>query len=105
MQSVCPTQKIKLLGLDRNALQAFFISAGEKPYRADQVLKWIHFNGVADFQAMTNISKNLRQTLGEIAEISLPQVIFEKAAADGTYKWLLRLHDGNCIETVFIPEK
>ena len=96
---------INLLGLDKKAMQDFFASVGEKPYRADQVLKWIHFNGVTDFQAMTNLSKNLRQTLGEMAEISLPQVIFEKAAADGTYKWLLRLYDGNCIETVYIPEK
>src|SRR5262249_54535734 len=96
--------KINLLGLDKKALQDFFVSVGEKPYRADQVLKWIHFSGIQDFNAMTNISKDLRQKLAEIAEISLPQVIYEKAAADGTYKWLLRLHDGNCIETVFIPE-
>jgi len=105
MTSISPAQKINLLGLDKKAMQDFFVSAGEKPYRADQVLKWIHFNGVTDFQAMTNLSKTLRQTLGEMAEIALPQVIFEKAAADGTCKWLLRLHDGNCIETVFIPEK
>jgi 23S rRNA (adenine2503-C2)-methyltransferase len=105
MTTLSPTQKINLLGLDKKALQDFFVGVGEKPYRADQVLKWIHFNGVQDFQAMTNISKSLREKLAEIAEISLPQVIYEKAAKDGTYKWLLRLNDGNCIETVFIPEK
>lgn len=105
MTLLAPAQKINLLGLDKKAMQDFFLSAGEKPYRADQVLKWIHFNGVQDFQAMTNLSKNLRQKLAEIAEIALPQVIFEKAASDGTYKWLLRLKDGNCIETVYIPEK
>ena len=80
-------------------------SIGEKPYRADQVLKWIHFNGVQDFHAMTNISKDLRQKLADVAEISTPQILYEKAASDGTYKWLLKLNDGNCIETVFIPEK
>lgn len=100
-----PASKINLLGLDKKALQDFFIHAGEKPYRADQVLKWIHFNGAQDFQQMTNLSKDLRKKLSETAEISLPQVVLEKAAADGTHKWLLRLHDGNCIETVFIPEK
>jgi len=105
MTILSPTSKINLLGLDKKAMQDFFVSVGEKPYRADQVLKWIHFNGVQDFQLMTNLSKNLRQTLTETAEISLPQVIFEKAASDGTHKWLLRLNDGNCIETVFIPEK
>jgi 23S rRNA (adenine2503-C2)-methyltransferase len=103
--SISTTQKINLLGLDKKAMQAFFVSIGEKPYRADQVLKWIHFNGVQDFQDMTNISKELRQKLTEIADISVPQVIFEKAAKDGTYKWLLKLYDGNCIETVYIPEK
>lgn len=105
METLSPTTKINLLGLDRKALQAYFVSVGEKPYRADQVLKWIHFNGVNDFQAMTNISKALRQTLSETAEIAVPQVIYENTASDGTHKWLLRLNDGNCIETVFIPEK
>lgn len=99
------TQKTNLLGLDKKAMQDFFVSAGEKPYRAEQVLKWIHFNGVQDFQAMTNISKELRQKLTDIAEIAVPEIIYEKAAEDGTYKWLLKLKDGNCIETVFIPEK
>ena len=105
MTTISPTTKINLLGLDKKAMQDFFVSVGEKPYRADQVLKWIHFNGVQDFQAMTNISKDLRQKLMDMAEIAIPQVIYEKAAEDGTYKWLLRLSDGNCIETVFIPEK
>lgn len=105
MTALSPASKANLLGYDKKALQEFFVQAGEKPYRAEQVLKWIHFNGVQDFQAMTNISKDLRQKLTEIAEITLPQVIYEQAAADGTYKWLLRLQDGNCIETVFIPEK
>lgn len=105
MTELSPAKKVNLLGLDKKALQDFFIAAGEKPYRAEQVLKWIHFNGVDNFDAMTNISKDLRKKLAEIAEITLPQIIYEKAAADGTYKWLLRLQDGNCIETVFIPEK
>lgn len=105
MTTLSPAKKVNLLGLDKKALQEFFIAAGEKPYRAEQVLKWIHFNGVENFDAMTNISKDLRKKLAEIAEITLPQIIYEKAAADGTYKWLLRLQDGNCIETVFIPEK
>ncbi len=99
------TTKINLLGLDRQGLQKFFISINEKPYRAEQVLKWIHMNGVQDFHAMTNISKALREKLSETADIILPQIIYEKAAKDGTYKWLLKLADGNCIETVFIPEK
>lgn len=105
MQTSAVVQKTNLLNLDRKGMQDFFVSIGEKPYRADQVLKWIHFNGMQDFAGMSNISKDLRAKLAEIAEITPPQVIFEKEAEDGTYKWLLRLHDGNCIETVFIPEK
>lgn len=105
MNQPSPITKTNLLGLDKKAMQDFFLHIDEKSFRAEQVLKWIHFNGVQDFHAMTNISKHLRQKLAETAEITLPQVIYEKAAADGTYKWLLRLHDGNCIETVFIPEK
>lgn len=97
--------KTNLLGLDIKALREYFISINEKPYRAEQVLKWIHFNGVTDFNAMTNISKELRQKLADLAELKTPEIIYEKAAQDGTYKWLLRLADGNCIETVFIPEK
>ena len=100
-----PTTKVNLLGLDKKALRAFFESVGEKPYRADQVLKWIHFNGVQDFNEMTNLSKDLRSKLADIAEITHPEILFEKAAKDGTHKWLLKMFDGNCIETVYIPEK
>ncbi len=97
--------KTNLLGLDKAALQAFFTEIGEKPYRADQVMKWLHFNGVSDFAEMTNISKDLRRKLSETAEITVPEILYEKEAKDGTYKWLLKLSDGNCIETVFIPER
>ena len=105
--ALTPSQavKINLLGMDRKSMQEFFTSIGEKPYRADQILKWVHFVGLTDFQLMTNISKDLRNKLAEMAEVVMPQVLLEKKAEDGTYKWLLRLYDGNCIETVYIPEK
>src|SRR6516164_1030038 len=74
-----PSTKTNLLGFDKKAMAAFFVELGEKPYRAEQVLKWIHFNGVQDFQFMTNLSKDLRQKLSEIAEISTPEIIYEKA--------------------------
>jgi len=97
--------KINLLGLNRKAMQDFLTQLGEKSYRADQVLKWIHFNGVTDFQLMTNLSKSLREKLAENAYIQAPEIAYENTASDGTHKWLLRLSDSNCIETVFIPEK
>lgn len=98
------TGKINLMGLDEAAMHAFFAELGEKSFRADQVLKWIHQQGMADFSAMSNLSKALRERLSEIAEIRAPEVIREQVAADGTRKWLLKLDDGNAIETVFIPE-
>lgn len=96
--------KINLLDLDRKSMEAFFKNLNEKPYRAQQVLQWIHLNGVHDIQAMTNLSKSLRDKLMEYADIIPPEVAFESTAPDGTHKWVLRLADGNCIETVFIPE-
>jgi 23S rRNA (adenine2503-C2)-methyltransferase len=94
-----------LLGMTRQQLEGFFAGMGEKPFRAVQVMKWIHQHGVADFGAMTDLSKALRERLAATAEVRAPEVVYDQAADDGTHKWLLRLDDGNCIETVFIPEK
>lgn len=96
--------KTNLLGLAPSAMQTYFAELGEKPFRAGQVLQWIHQYGVDSFDAMTNLSKSLRTRLQETAEIRGPEIALDQTAADGTRKWLLRLHDGNCIEAVFIPE-
>jgi len=96
--------KTNLLALGPAAMQAFFAALGEKPFRSRQVIQWIHRFGVDDFEEMTNLSKPLRSRLKEVAEIRAPDVVQDQLAADGTRKWLLRLDDGNCIETVFIPE-
>ncbi len=96
---------INLLGLNQKALEEFFITLGEKSFRAQQILKWIHFNRVRDFALMTNLSKTLREKLSEIAEIRPPEIKTQNTSADGTHKWVLQLADGNCIEAVFIPEK
>jgi 23S rRNA (adenine2503-C2)-methyltransferase len=105
MTEITPAPKINLLGLHRKAMEDFFASVGEKPYRAQQVLKWIHFQGVNNFEAMTHLSKDLRAKLHEVAEIVAPEIAYESTAADGTHKFLLRLSCGNCIETIYIPEK
>jgi 23S rRNA (adenine2503-C2)-methyltransferase len=96
--------KTNLLGLDRQGLEQFLAGIGEKPFRARQVLQWIHQRGVGDFDAMTDLSKALRARLNEIAEVRAPEVVLDQASDDGTHKWLLRLDGGNCIEMVFIPE-
>jgi len=96
--------KTNLLDLDRAGLVAYFAARGEKSFRATQVMKWVHDQGVADFAAMTNISKALRANLADEAEICLPEIAADRLSDDGSRKWLFRLADGNCIETVFIPE-
>ena len=97
-------EKTNLLGLDRKGLEDFFTSRGEKSFRASQVMKWIYGQSVADFRDMTNLSKALRADLEECAEVRYPGIAADQLSDDGSRKWLLRLEDGNCIETVFIPE-
>src|SRR5579872_5947672 len=105
MSELTQTTKINLLNFDRKAMEAFCVSLGEKAYRATQILKWIHFQGIDDIHAMSNISKTFREKMADIAEIRAPEIAYENTSADGTHKWILRLTDGNCIEAVFIPEK
>ena len=95
---------VNLLGLDRNGLRQFIDVLGEHSYRGDQLLQWVHQHGVIDFEHMTNLSKQMRNRLREVACIALPEVGHEQRSADGTIKWLIRLIDGNGIETVYIPE-
>lgn len=96
--------KINLLDLAKPELQAFFTEVGEKSFRASQVLKWVYQFGVRDFEGMTTLSKSLREKLSQLAEIRPPEVVSEHRSLDGTIKWVLRLDEKNCIETVFIPE-
>ncbi len=96
--------KTNLLDLDAAGLRAFFAGLGEKPFRAEQVLKWIYQRGRDDFEGMTDLGKGLRARLAATAEIRAPEMALDRTSHDGTRKWLLRLADGNCVETVFIPE-
>ncbi|HET7158501.1 MAG TPA: 23S rRNA (adenine(2503)-C(2))-methyltransferase RlmN [Burkholderiales bacterium] len=95
---------VNLLGLAPVELQAFCAELGEKPYRAKQLLRWIHQAGVHDLGAMTDISKALRERMTHLATIVPPQIRRDTTAADGTRKWLLDVGTQNAIETVFIPE-
>ena len=95
-----------LFDLDRVGLEDFFEQVlDEKRYRAHQVMKWIHHRHETDFAAMTDLGKALRAKLEQHAVVHVPQVIFDKASADGTHKWLLGMDPKNAIETVFIPDK
>lgn len=96
--------KMNLLGLPEARLVAFFESIGEKKFRAIQVMKWIHQLGADNFDDMSNVSKDLRAKLNNIAEIRPPEVVQQFDSADGTRKFLIRVAGGNVIETVFIPD-
>ncbi|HET8555088.1 MAG TPA: 23S rRNA (adenine(2503)-C(2))-methyltransferase RlmN [Rhodanobacteraceae bacterium] len=96
--------KTNLLNLDRKGLREFFVDMGEKPYRADQVMKWIYHRLESDFDAMTDLGKSLRGKLAEVCYVGPPATVFEKGSSDGTHKWLLGMDGGNAIETVYIPE-
>jgi 23S rRNA (adenine2503-C2)-methyltransferase len=98
------THKTNLLGLTRSGLEEFVVAMGEKPFRARQLFKWIYRRAAGDFDAMTDLGKDFRRRLAEIADIRTPEVITEQVSADGTRKWLLRLESGQAIEMVFIPE-
>ncbi|MCD6060412.1 MAG: rlmN [Moraxellaceae bacterium] len=104
--SVSPSSiaKTNLLGLTRSQMEEFFVAIGEKKFRAQQVMKWIHQLGVDDFEQMTNVSKVLRQKLVEVAEIRAPEVVHREFSADGTRKWVLRVGDNSMVETVLIPD-
>lgn len=95
----------ELLGMTLAQMRDFFESLDEKPFRAIQLTKWIHQHGVTDFKQMSDLSKNLREKLSSMAQINLPEVSVDKESSDGTRKWLIKLADGNQIETVYIPSK
>ena len=97
--------KHNLLDFDAAGLIAWFAGMGEKPFRAKQVLRWLHQFGEADFERMSDVARSLRAQLVELAEVRLPQVMRDATAADGTRKWLLDVGNGNAVECVFIPEE
>jgi len=94
-----------LLEFEKRGFAQFCTEMGEKPYRARQLMRWLHQSGVVDFDAMTDISKPLRERLKASAEIRAPRVMRDTTAADGTRKWLLDVGADNAIEAVFIPER
>nr|WP_294884770.1 bifunctional tRNA (adenosine(37)-C2)-methyltransferase TrmG/ribosomal RNA large subunit methyltransferase RlmN [uncultured Gilliamella sp.] len=98
-------EKINLLNFTRQQLREFFISLGEKPFRADQVMKWIYHFGIDDFDLMTDINKKLREQLKKLAEIKAPKIAIEQRSSDGTIKWALDVGNNQMIESVYIPER
>ncbi len=96
-------EKVNLLDLNRQQMRELFISMGEKPFRADQVMKWMYHYCCDDFDQMTDINKVFRGKLKQFTVIRAPEVAEEKRSADGTIKWAIRVGD-QLVETVYIPE-
>lgn len=96
--------RVNLLGLSLRQMEQFFLDIGEKKFRAQQVLKWVHHAGVTDIGEMTNLGKALREKLLAIAEVRPPEIVSQHDSSDGTRKWVIRVDGGGLIETVLIPE-
>lgn len=96
--------RVNLLGLSPQQLRDWFAELGEKPFRATQVLKWVHQRRVDDFDAMTDLAKSLRDKLKVLACIRAPSVRLDQTSSDGTRKFLLELDGGGSVEMVYIPE-
>jgi 23S rRNA (adenine2503-C2)-methyltransferase len=85
-------------------MREYFASIGEKPFRADQIMKWMYHFGYDDFELMTNLNKKLREKLQRDTEIKAPEISERQVSEDGTIKYALRLEGGQEVETVWIPE-
>jgi 23S rRNA (adenine2503-C2)-methyltransferase len=96
--------RVNLLGMSRKNMEAYLSSIGEKPFRAQQILKWIHHSGIDNFDEMTNLGKPLRAKLQELAEIRPPNVVKQLDSIDGTRKWAVEVGGNNLVETVLIPD-
>ncbi len=97
-------EKVNLLDFDVDGLVDWFAARGEKPFRARQVVRWLHRFGVSEFAQMTNVAKDLRTRLAEEACVRVPELIRDSVSTDGTRKWLLDVGNANAVEAVFIPE-
>ncbi|MEO2268057.1 bifunctional tRNA (adenosine(37)-C2)-methyltransferase TrmG/ribosomal RNA large subunit methyltransferase RlmN [Pseudoalteromonas sp. YIC-656] len=98
-------KKINLLDFNRQGMRDYFASIGEKPFRADQVMKWIYHFGIDNFDEMSNLNKKLKERLNADCEIRAPEISVKQPSADGTIKYALLLDGGQEVETVWIPEK
>jgi 23S rRNA (adenine2503-C2)-methyltransferase len=93
-----------LIGMGRAEMAEALAEMGEPRFRADQLFQWVYNRGISDFDAMTNMTKALRAALAERFSITRPAISRDLDSIDGTHKWLIKLEDGNEVETVHIPE-
>lgn len=99
--SSCPPTDIRDLTLEE--LRAELVSLGEKPFRAVQIFDWLYKKKAPRFEDFTSLAKPLRDKLAARFSIGSPELADERSSADGTTRYLLRLADGQHVETVLIP--
>ena len=99
------TDKIDLKNFNREQLQQWVSSLGHSPYRARQIFAWLYRPAITDFDQMTDLSKQFRDELKDIAFINTLPIAVREVSEDGTIKYGLELHDGLMIESVLIPEE
>jgi 23S rRNA (adenine2503-C2)-methyltransferase len=96
--------RVNLLGLPRAELEAFCAGLGSKPFRARQLMNWLYKRGCNRFEDMSDLARDFRALLVERAELTLPEIVTQQQASDGTRKWLLRADHVQAFEMVYIPE-
>ena len=103
------SERTEIVGLSRELLADALAEAGvpqkSLKMRVQQIWHWVYYRGVTSFDAMTTISKDMREQLAARFAISRPEIVTAQISSDGTRKWLLRLADGQEVESVFIPEE
>ncbi|MDX5326633.1 MAG: 23S rRNA (adenine(2503)-C(2))-methyltransferase RlmN [Bacteroidota bacterium] len=97
------TEKRDIRALSKDELKEFFISRGEKAFRAQQVYEWLWQKSLKNFDEMTNLSKPLREMLKAEFSINYVRVDHMQRSEDGTIKNAVELHDGRIVESVLIP--
>ena len=105
VQASQPFKKVSLVGFDRQDMEDFIKSLGMESFRAKQLWQWVYQKGATSFDEMSSLAKSFRQQLIEKATLDRIAISQEKISFDGTRKWLVRLEDGQEVETVFIPEE
>jgi len=101
---VATSLRLDIAELDRPALEAALAARGLERFRARQIFGWVYRRGVADLNAMTDLSRELRASLAADFTLTTPVIAARERSVDGTEKFLLRLADGRQIESVFIPD-
>jgi len=94
---------VNFYDFNMSALEQFFVTRGEKKFRAQQMFQWVYARGITDPEQMTNLSKAFRAEIPQLFSFDLPQTIKHLSSVDGTQKFLFDMGDNMSVESVLIP--